>query len=254
MPYNTMPPMKRAFFEMHAQLPEYHYRVARAQAIVAKALLQTQTPYVGWSSGKDSLVTSHLLWSINPAVPGVYFDADCAFPESSEFLERTSQQHTLIKWQCEPLLETFARYGGPTALGIGRATMESTVYAPIRSLVEEYHFDGVFLGLRAEESEGRAKNKQVRGSIYRYKHDGLLACTPVVHLSYRDIWAYIVAHALEYNRIYDLMWELPEEDQRVSYWAGETKRTAGRWVWLRKNHPTLFNRFAERFPEVRAFV
>lgn len=251
---NAMPPMRRAFFEMHARLPEYRYRIRQAQALVKKALEQMHVPYIGWSSGKDSQVTSHLVWSVDPTVPGVYFDADCAFPESTEFLKYSSQQHAIIKWTCEPLLDTFARCGGPTTPGIGRATMESTVYAPIRSLLEEHHFDGVFLGLRAEESEGRAKNRQVRGSIYRYKRDDILACTPVAHLTYRDIWAYIVEHGLTYNRIYDLMWDLPEEDQRVSYWAGETKVMAGRWVWLRKNHPELFNRFAERFPEVRSFV
>jgi 3'-phosphoadenosine 5'-phosphosulfate sulfotransferase (PAPS reductase)/FAD synthetase len=246
--------MRRVFFEMHACLPEYRRRVAQARTLVEKAFEQMHAPYVGWSGGKDSLVTSDLVWSIHPTVPGVYFDADCAFPESSEFLIYTSQHHHIITWPCEPMLDTFARCGGPTAPGIDHATMESTVYAPIRSLLEEYPFDGVFLGLRAEESEGRAMNKRVRGSIYRYKRDDILACTPVVHLTYRDIWAYIVEHGLTYNRIYDLMWDLPEEDQRVSYWAGETKRSAGRWVWLRKNHPELFNRFAERFPEVRGFV
>ncbi len=194
-----------------------------------------------------------LVWRINPEIPGVYFDADCAFPETTALLDRYAKQHIIIKWKTEPMLDTFERLGGPTAPGMGRATMESTVYKPVKALLEEYHFDGVFLGLRSDESEGRANTTKFHGSIYRYKRDGVTRCLPVAHWTFDDIWSYIISHDLDYNRAYDLMWDMPEEDRRISYWAGETKIRWGRWIFLKRFYPELFNRFAARFPEVREY-
>lgn len=112
----------------------------------------------------------------------------------------------------------------------------------------------MLMRIQKEESEGRAMTARFHGLLYRYKRDSVLRCLPVATWSYRDIWAYITLHHIDYNRVYDRMWDLPTEDQRVSYWAGETKRRWGRFVWLRLHSPELFNRFAERFPEVRNFV
>lgn len=246
--------MERYRFLLHSKTKGYQRKLDQAREIVREALEQVSKPYVALSSGKDSSVAAHLVWEQQPDVPAVYFDADCAFPESSELLDRVEEQHTIIRWKTEPLLDTFERLGGPTAQGIGRATMESTVYAPVRSLLEAYSFDGVFLGLRSEESEGRKKSTQVHGSLYRYKRDGVLRCLPVAHWSYEDIWACIISQELDYNRAYDRMDMLPQEDRRISYWAGETKVRYGRWVWLKCEYPDLFNRFAQRFPEVREFV
>ncbi len=246
--------MERFQHELYATFPAFQRKVEQAQRLVEDALQQMSRPYIATSSGKDSCVTSHLVWSVNPDVPGVYFDADCAFPETRDYFERLSRHRTIITWKTEPLLDTFARCGGPTAPGIGNATMESTVYAPLRSLFAEYHFDGVFLGLRAQESEGRSKSAQFHGSLYRYKRDGVLRCLPVATWTHQDIWAYIVSRNLDYNRVYDTMQDMPIADRRVSYWAGETKRRWGRWTFLKKHYPDLWNRFAERFPEVREYV
>ncbi len=250
---NTMPHEKRLLFELHAKLPAFNRKVEHAQNIIERALSMSDNFYIAWSSGKDSTVASHLAWSINPDIPGVYFDADCAFPESYEYLDLIAQQHKIIKWKTEPMLDTFERLGGPNAPGIERATMESTVYQPIKALLEEHHFDGVILGLRSEESEGRAKTAKYHGTVYQYKRDDVVRCLPVAHFSYRDIWAYIVSRNLRYNRVYDKMWGLDPENQRVSYWAGETKRTYGRFVFLKQFYPELFNQFAKRFPEVREY-
>jgi phosphoadenosine phosphosulfate reductase len=250
---NSMPPEKRMLFELHAKLSVFQRKVDYAQNLVARAVEKMEHPYCAWSSGKDSTVASHLVWSVNPGVPGVYFDADCAFPETYEYLDLIAKQHTIIKWQTEPMLDTFERLGGPNAKGIENATMKSTVYEPLKAMLEHYQFDGVFLGLRSEESEGRAKTAKYHGTLYQYKRDDVWRCLPVAYFSYLDIWAYIISHNLPYNRVYDKMWELPIEDQRVSYYAGETKRCHGRWVFLRQHYVELWNKFSEKFPEVREY-
>lgn len=243
--------MERVQHQLHAQLPAFKRKVEQSHRLVEKALATMSKPYVAFSTGKDSLVTYHLVREQLPDVAAVYFDADCAFPESYELLDRYPQ---VIRWKTEPLLETFARYGGPSVRGVGKATMESTVYAPIRTLLEAHHFDGVFLGLRSQESEGRALSAKYHGTLYQYTRDEVWRCLPVADWSHQDVWAYIVSRDLDYNRVYDKMEDMPIDDRRVSYWAGTTKIRHGRWTFLKQHYPELFMRFAQQFPEAREFV
>ena len=198
-----------------------------------------------------------MVWRVNPHVPAVYFDADCAFPESEALLERyEAAGRPIIRWPCEPLLRTMKRIGGPTSDRCEAETMRSTVYRPIEALLAEYDFDGVFLGLRAEESPGRRKLLECRGDLFWQKRDGLWECLPIGWWTWKDVWAYIVTRGIDYCAVYDRLMELdiPPEDCRLSYWAGETKRRWGRWAILKRGWPELFNRFAAEFPEVRGFV
>lgn len=234
---------------LRARLDEYKKHLDRAKRVIGAALRQTERPYIAYSSGKDSTVMAHLVWEQSPDVPGVYFDADCAFPESAELIEREAERHTIIRWKTEPLLETFQKHGGPTAHGIGRRTMDSTVYQPLRGLAHRYRFDLSFIGLRAGESKGRFRLIKSRGELFLRK-DGVWECLPVGWWTHWDIWAYILSNGVDYNRAYDKMLDMPIEDQRISYWAGETKAAAGRYVFLKRHYLGLYNQLVDMFPEV----
>lgn len=249
-----MPERWRKRFELWSNLRLHRQRVEVARKRVALWLKKVERPYVAFSTGKDSLCTLHLVRNQSLDIPAIYFDADCAYPESKEMLERTPN---VIVWPAdEPLLETFRRFGGFEAgAKLERATMQTTVWGPIKRLLQHYDFDGVAYGLRSEENTAtRGKLARYRGSVFQRKRDGLWACQPIHDWEYDDVWAYIVSNGLEYCGVYDTLWDAPPEDQRLSYWAGETKRRWGRWAWLKRNYPELFNRFAAEFPEVRAYV
>ncbi len=245
----------RAGFEAHALLPAYKRRIQQAQAFVAEALEVCQRPYIAFSTGKDSTVMADLVWQQNPGIPAVYFDADAAFPESRELLERyRAAGKTIINWRTEPLLETMARVGGP--LFSEDATMESTVYAPIKALVAEYGFDGALVGLRAEEGLHRNLSITTRGTLFLSRRHGIYSAWPIAWLTFRDVWAYILGHGVDYNAVYDRQFDLglPWENCRVSYCYGETVASQGRWIILARGWPELFNRLAQAFPEVRRFI
>ena len=244
--------MPRLRFEMHARLPVFAARVARAEARVAEWLTLAHHPYIAVSSGKDSTVILDLVRRQRPETPAVYLDADCSFPETYEWLDATPN---VMRFQAdEPFLDTLERHGLEGGSKLDRATMQSTVWGPVRRLHDQYGFDGSCYGLRAEESHGRHMNAVTRGAIFQYKRDGVWACQPIWDWKYADVWAYIVSRDIPYCGVYDRMWDMPEVDQRLSYWAGETKRNRGRYAWLKRNYPALFFKLAARIPEARSYV
>lgn len=244
---------QRYRFELWAATRQHKWRVEQAKRRVSEWLGQVENPYVAFSTGKDSTCVLYLVREQAP-VPAVYFDADSAFPESKAMLDTTD--NVIIFPALEPILDTFRRFGGFEAgPELERETMRTTVWEPIKRLIAEYGFDGVALGLRAEENpSSRGKLAQYRGAIFQYRRDGLWACQPIHDWEYNDVWAYIVSNDLDYCGAYDKLWGAPEEDQRLSYWAGETKRRWGRWAWLKRNYPELFNQFAAEFPDVRNYA
>lgn len=250
---HSMPAPLRKRFLLHARTPGYQAKVTAARERVAQMLATCQKPYVAFSGGKDSHCVLALVRETLPNVPAVYFDADNAYPEVLQLLAKISW---VIKHPAtEPFLETLIRLG-LTHPDLERETLRTTVYEPIASLIKRYSFDGVFYGLRADESAGRRKHAARRGAQFTYANPerGRHACQPIHDWQYLDVWAFIVTQELPYCETYNLMWDLPESDQRISYYAGETKRRWGRYARLKQFHPELFNRVAKVLPEVRHYV
>lgn len=245
---------KKKQFLLYAKLPVFTRRINRARKRIAEWLSLVDKPYIAFSTGKDSTCILNLVRRQAPDIPAVYFDADCAYPESYELLGNT--ENIIIFKTDESLLQTFHRFGGLDAgPELERETMKTTVWGPIKRLIIKYSFDGICYGLRTEENpKTRGLHAKLRGPIFQYKRDGLWACQPIYDWKYMDVWAYIFSNELKYCAVYDKLWAAPIEDQRLSYWAGETKRRYGRWAWLKKNYPDLFNRFAAEFPEARGYV
>ena len=214
-----------------------------------------KNPYIAFSGGKDSTVLSHLVRQLKPDIPHVFFDAKCSFPETQEFLKRMSKKINLIIYEIkEPFLETLKRKGLLDPL-IESETMKVTVYQPIREILAKYKFDGVFLGLRAHESIGRSQLLRSKSKIFFNKRDNIWQFLPLGWWKASEIWMYIDVKNLDYNRVYDVYTPLqPREELRCSYWAGETNRRRGRFVYLKYYYPSLWNELLAKRPEAGYFI
>jgi len=246
-----------AGFEAHSLLSFYQKHIEEARNNVKRALALCNNPYIAFSTGKDSVVMADLVWQIEPSIPAVYFDADASFPESKELLKQYKKKgKTIIEWKTESLLNTMARVGGPRAKESEAATMRSTVYKPVKEVVETFAFDCAFVGVRAGEGINRKRAVRGNGVLFYSKRDEVFISWPIAWLTFNDVWAYIVSNRIDYCTVYDKMFEmgLHWNDCRLSYCYGETKATHGRWAILARGWPELFNKFAQRFPEVREYI
>jgi len=252
MTQHHMPPAFVHRFRIYANTKQHQWRVNQARLFVTDWFGKCKRPYISFSGGKDSLAALHLVREQDPSCPAVYWDADCAFPEVEDLIKQTPH---CTKYPCaEPFLDTLARFGLHAGQDLENETMKTTVYTPVSAYIAETGVDGAAYGLRMAESRGRRMNGLTKGAVFFAKGYGVTMCQPVFQWSYDDVWAYIVSKNVPYCGTYDRMWDMPEKEQRISYWAGESNRQNGRWVWLKRNYPDLFNRFAARFPEARAYV
>lgn len=243
-----MTEQERAMYQLHFRLPRMRRRITEAEAAISEWLSRCQRPYVAWSTGKDSTVMLWLVLRQRPDIEVVYFDADSALPDSVALMERLKAewQLNLRVLKTRPLLDTLAEYGLDHPR-IDYYTMRDTVHIPVRQLVAE-GYDGVAVGIRSEESRERGLAAAKHAPLWRAKGTGLWTCWPLHNWSARDVWAFIVGHDIPYNAAYDKTKFATIEDMRVSYWAGETGRTYGRYAWLRYYYPELWRELVDRIP------
>lgn len=222
---------ERLIFQAWSKRPQFRAKVDQALSVIEQALAIAPA-YVACSWGKDSLVVAHLVWSASPAV--------LLFHDGSED-EDEQDNYTEVR---ESFLSQFPMpYKGIVRgynAGDGGGLYEQLPTEPM-----------VFLGLRAEENSRRRMALSRHGLIHQYKSDspvrprGHWRCCPIAWWSWRDVWAYIMAHDLPYLNAYD--WE-PKDKGRTSVIHGakiNPKHSAlqhGQGERLRRRNPEFWSK------------
>lgn len=193
-----MPDIWREMFLLHGRTPEYRGRIHAAEAVVTAALRSHTRPVVAFSGGKDSLVTAHLVLRQRSDVlvyhwwTGPYMMPDAVEDE----VRRNAREIGALNFRWG----TSSRYTDPGVSPETKEKLFNTAY--LGGVMRQFRADGydvVFVGLRAEESNKRAR--RVRNHVGLGLMDEV---HPVGWLTWMDIWAYIVSNALPYHSLYDV--------------------------------------------------
>jgi phosphoadenosine phosphosulfate reductase len=241
---------------LYAQLPEFRRRIERSLALIERSIRRGGVIAVSFSGGKDSTVTLDLVRQIQKDAPAVWFDSGAEL-ESTRLLCSEYGVTTI-----EPALsvsEIWRRvgYGGHEATEPGahydlqRILIDEPAERALRQLSAEVSA----LGLRADESASRKQSARYHGPIFRTVAGYVRLC-PILDWTCNDVWAYIASRKLAYNSAYDRMAEMGIERtaQRISTLLDGKAATVGRYVYLKRCEPALFNRLAAEFPKLRAYA
>lgn len=242
----------RTEIALYARLLTFRRALAEARRIVARAFDTEPSWYVAFSGGKDSTCVLALVREKEPATPAVISQPEWILPETAAYLDRVENLHRTASgsdhatgwapnWESpEDVPQQFTWLGEKGAVERNYGRPEQ----------------GVFLGLRQDESRTRRVHLRKLGPLFFNHTNGVWQCNPLSRWSVMDVWAYIWSVGLDYNRAYDRMEEIgvPLEQQRIGPLAVERALGYGQLAILKRGWPDLFNAYAERHPEARSYV
>jgi len=243
-------------YRLYAKLNCFTRRLEKTRLFITDCLSRCKNPYVAWSGGKDSTVMLHLVMEQRPDIPALCVQSELDYPDNIEIVERATKELSvnliLLHPEASPW-EILKKHGGPFGqVNVASSELDKKCfYEPINRAVEQYGFDAVFLGLRAEESRARLMNRRVRGLSYRQKV-GMQVFTPLGDWTGRDVFAYLVTRNLPINQVYSKVKFHPEPERiREGWWLpGDFSASRGSVAWLKYYYPDKYRELKEHFPEV----
>ncbi|MBP8055083.1 MAG: hypothetical protein KA314_04545 [Chloroflexi bacterium] len=171
--------------KMLALLPMHKRKVEQAKADIARMLESCQSPYVSLSWGKQSICLMHMVYSLAPDVPGLFFRE----PETHLIADFDS----VIKQFC-------ARWN----IQYFDVMLNKPSHQAAADEQEQAHgWDGVFMGFARHESKVRkfTLSKADKHNIFTYKNGFRRSC-PLRLWSDMDIAAYVAPRDIPMLSLY----------------------------------------------------
>jgi len=239
----------RAGYLVHTRSRAYQIHLERARDTIADGLRICSKPFVGFSGGKDS---SALLWLVAEQCPRIVAqmlsggESRIMYPSLDSLL--TWWRQTLPEMDLREMLvdHVFSEEWADADW----LTQYLSFVGEWRWLNESEDWDGVFLGLRSDESNKRrmilrARIQDTDRAIYRYQSGTYRIC-PLDRWTARDIGALMVQHNMPLLETY----QYAGIEARTHLRTGRTSLWLGQMVELRQRDPGAYNRLLQRFPEL----
>ena len=188
---------------------KYIQKVKDAKQLIKESIEKYPKISVGCSFGKDSMVTLHLVLSVEPKIPVFSVMADTEFEETYEFAKEMLKKYDLNYTE-----HVFSQDAEKCC---GTPKVEKT-----KEALAEY--DAWISGVRRTEGITRSDFQPSE------EKNGLVKINPILDFTELDIWRYLAVNGIPVNPKYKegyrslgcSLCSFPEEDET------ETER-AGRW-------------------------
>lgn len=269
-----MTPEERLQSQLHARLPAFASKAARAESVIADALAIPDVRwYVAFSGGVDSTVLLDLVLRQCPDVVVIWGDNGWDVPDTLAFLDTTQARmgRPIIRARTIESFQDWCREmdrddaaADPDLPGVWGNPCGSWDFTWSLKDTSFDGYSGVFLGLLGTKGKDGGESTrrfiQLRGghhALYQVASDrDTWHCSPLASWTKYDVWAYIASRNLPYNAAYDTLARLgvPFARRRVSELTCYRAAQYGSHVWLKHGWPDLWNRFAAVFPAVRQFA
>lgn len=241
---------------LHARSPGYRRRVEQARSAMEALYRRHPDALLMWSAGKDSTAMVHLASTVRPGCDACSEKDDLDFPGERAYVERWAHQWgvalTIVTPEMSPaewVAEHAGELGPSTDIHARTAELSRRCFYEVVERAAEDR-SAIVLGLRAEESRGRALNRYSRGLEYR-KASGQVVAQPIADWTGLDVMAYLVTNEIDPLPVYRcvaLMHRLEPWRIRKSWWLPGASARHGYTAWLRHYYPSLYHRIVELVP------
>lgn len=218
--------------------------------------------FVSTSWGKDSIALCDLAIRALPApVTLFHMSSPYSLPGYDDTIAHFSARANVVTHKATRTLLEYIELCRDIGLPHERSRSEqsrvitSIKRGPAAEFAAEHGFAVQALGLRIEEHGPREFVLKSRGPVYQIA-DESWRCCPLIGWSSRDVWAYIFANGLPYNRrIYDAETHgLTRFTIRNTGWLSTDGAHYGRIAWLRTHFPDEYRLLYKDFPAVASLT
>lgn len=240
-----------SYCKLYANFDAYKKKLIRTKQLVTDMLSICKSPYVAFSCGKDSSVLADLILQQNSNVP----------------LRFLSSGETRILHNVDTVINYFKENYHATIeeINVDRvfsdewksATFDEQRKAGRRDIqsMDNSLYSGVFMGLRIEESRGRAislrmhKTKDFPKYMYKYVDKEYYRMCPLADWKTEDIGAYIVTHDIPILKWYR---DFGFDSRTTARLTGDSVRQ-NTILWVKYTNPAGYAKLIDRFPELKIY-
>jgi len=247
---------------MRSRSHEHRRLVAAAKRCAERALHDSTRPSVSWGGGKDSTVLSHLVLIIDPSVELASEKDDLDYPGEEAYISALAKDWgarlRILRPPISPAQWLEQHRDELEACDDFHSRAAGLSKACFYNVMSEYDAtrDLVFLGLRAEESVHRLRNRTCMGLTYK-RRSGIIISNPLGDWKGIDVFAYLFANEIEPLHVYRCAGFMHEREPwriRKSWWIPGDAGRHGGITWLRRYYPSLFTQLKQWFPRAQSFA
>lgn len=238
----------RLLWTRYGRTERHRNRVEEARRAVQRMRAEAPRAYSTWSGGKDS--TALLALCVEEGVTRVMVQQDdYDFPGKPAYIQQVAAMLGVIPEVISTQIpgEMLAQEAPGEDIHGPRAAFSQPFYAAVEKYAADQGFPGLYLGLRASESRGRALNLRSRGLIYQ--RQGEWRCCPLGRWGSEDVFAFLLARGLPVMAPYRCCADRAPGDIRMAWWLPGRAATRGQAVWLRRYWPSLYRRWLDLQPQ-----
>lgn len=201
----------RAYYRLNSD------RIAKLEsesiAEIERMKMLCHNPYLAYSSGKDSTLMLWLVRKVYPGISCIWIDEwDTQDTHDQLDLIEQSWGHTIYRARYRFHPEFFAYFGVQPVLA--QNIRIDIVGDTLKDIPPSLGFDGVFVGMRRDESVNRDRVLRHRQTQY-LKGKEIVRCSPLGEWRLEDVWAYSVHHDLPLHAGYAKQINLGIEPKRA---------------------------------------
>lgn len=233
---------------LYSKLQTFQKKKHQTENNIYEMLKKCDKPYVAFSCGKDSSVLADLVLQINPKIP----------------LRFISSGETRILHNVDDVIDYFVKkyHANVEEICFDRvwsaewknATFDEQRKAGRRDIqsIDNSAYDGVFMGLRMDESRGRSislktcKTEGLPDFMYRYAGREYYRMCPLAQWKTEDVGAYIVENDIPTLRWYQ---EFGFEGRTTARLTGDALRQSTLF-YIKVVNPNGYQKLLRRFPEL----
>lgn len=208
---------------------------ASAEEVIAYAIDTFPNITFACSFGAEDVVMVDMIQKLRPGTDIFYLDTDFHFQETYDVRDELEAHYGISFIQVKPVLtpeEQAAKHGAELWKTEPNACCNIRKVEPLTQILSKY--EAWITGIRRDQAPTRANAKKIE---YDTKF-GLVKFNPLASWTTEDVWDYIRANNVIYNRLHDNHYPsigcehctrqvMPGEDPRAGRWSGSEKTECG---------------------------